>query len=225
MARIALSDFISGITGSVGGTTYAKNRYGWYRKNKPIPTNPNSPLQQAIRNYMTEAVANWKDALVVTDSAAWDHAASLHERTKMGQKFNLSGFNLYVGHYILCQKCGETPITIPTVFNGASEIPAPVIEEAVSGEAQITTWGEVDANLILVFKCTDSVPQTTSYRNSPFVFFWAGASGSAAAEAIEVAYPGAEEKYRIFYELSSFDLRGALSGKIAGYFDGTIAAV
>lgn len=222
MARIALADFITGITGSVGGTTYAKNRYGWYRKNKPIPTQEGSAAQQDIRTYMSEAVNNWQTTLTKTQAEAWDHAGSLHERTKMGQKFNYSGFNLYCGCYVLARRCGVAPIAEPTIFAGSPAITDPVIEENAEGKLQIATWDHIEPTVRLIIKATNAVPQTTSYRNSAFKWFEAHSTTSWIDILIDVAYPGSGTKYRVFFEISAFDLRGAVSSKIATLADGTV---
>lgn len=60
MALIRLGDTITDISGSVGGTTYAKNRGGNYKKNKPMPINSNTAAQQAVRNSFGTLSQAWR---------------------------------------------------------------------------------------------------------------------------------------------------------------------
>lgn len=220
MARI-FPGLYGNIIGSVGGHTFSKNRSGPYVKIKAQPTNPNSAAQALVRGYMSTAVANWSNVLTGDEAKAWDHAAELHKRSKYGLGYTLSGLNLYVAHFIQMMKAGETPITEPTVFNGACENTIPTIGiEAIVGELEVTAWDAVDTNLRLIVQATNAVPLTTSYKKGAFKGYYSWTTITAWPQPITVVYPGSGEGYRVFTQSSAFDVRGAISSKIGSFADG-----
>lgn len=70
MARITMGITVTDISGSAGGTTFSRNRYGRYLKNKPNPVNPSTTLQQAVRNIFTTLAGMWQ-TLSAAQRTAW----------------------------------------------------------------------------------------------------------------------------------------------------------
>jgi len=221
MARAIYGEIITSMVGSVGGTTHSKNRYGFYVKNKPIPTNPNTPAQAEIRSFMQQLVSYWKTTVTATQADAWNHAGELHKRSKYGQSFSLSGFNLFCGVNVLLLTGGAPLIDEPTIFNGAPPLIIPTIsDEAVTGKKEISAWTETSNNIRLFVYSTDAVPVTTSYKNAPFVFRKAVAALTPLPVLLDVAYPGSGETYKIFIGLRAMDIRGAVSEMIYTDYSG-----
>jgi len=209
------------LVGSIGSVTYSKNKYGYYAKTKPQPTNPNTAAQAYIRGLMSTAVANWSNVLTAAQAAAWEHAAELHKRSKYGFGFNLSGINLYTAHFIQMSKAGIAPILEPTVFNGACENTIPTMGIVVlTGKIEITAWDATDTNLRLIVQSTNAVPVTTSYKPSAFKGYFAWTTVTVWPQPIDVVYPGTGEAYKIFTQSSVFDIRGAVSSKIGSSIAG-----
>jgi hypothetical protein len=70
MARVFYGDIVSSMAGSVGSSTYSRNRYGQYKKNKPNPVNPNTARQIIVRSIFNSAVGMWQ-TLTAAQRTAW----------------------------------------------------------------------------------------------------------------------------------------------------------
>lgn len=129
MAGVLYGAGVVQMSGSIAGTTFARNRYGNYARARTTPINPNSTRQQAIRAAIAEACARWSETLTGAHRAAWgvygDNVAMIG---KFGQTIHLSGFN----HYIRCNaariQVGFTPIdNAPVIFELPAKDPAMAI--------------------------------------------------------------------------------------------------
>lgn len=95
MTKIRLGDMITDMSGSTGGTTYAKNKGGHYRKNKSMPINANTSYQQGVRAAFGAGSQAWR-ALSDVERAAWAAAApSYPYLDRFGESRIPSGFQLY----------------------------------------------------------------------------------------------------------------------------------
>jgi len=116
MALIRFSAGIGDIRGSIGGTTFSKNRYGNYARGRITPVNPNSSAQQAVRNDMGSVVSLWFSALSATQRAAWGvYAAGINFTNKLGESITLTGFNHFVRTNIARKSNGMTVVTTAPV--------------------------------------------------------------------------------------------------------------
>lgn len=70
MARVTYGDIVTNMSGSTGGATYARNRYGAYKRNKVVPVNPRSELQVVIRSIFATCVGAWQ-TLTAAQRTAW----------------------------------------------------------------------------------------------------------------------------------------------------------
>jgi hypothetical protein len=86
------------ISGSIAGTTHARNRYGNYIRPRTVPVNPNSIRQSAARLNIVYLSEQWREApLTPTQRAAWaTYAAAVAWTNALGESIKLSGFNHYV---------------------------------------------------------------------------------------------------------------------------------
>lgn len=211
------------IVGSVGSDTFSKNASGYYIKKKAIPTNPNTPEQAAARNRMKLCVQYWKNTLTGAEADSWRHAASLHNRSKYGSTFNLSGINLFCGYNTLATRAGIAMLDAPTIFEGAVSSELPVISEDGAGKLQIAGWQETDVNMRCFVYATNAVSRTIGYKKGAFV--WTSTQlilGGVYPEAIDVAYPGSGLEYRCFVGFRFFKIGGAISEMIHTHEDGSV---
>lgn len=199
------------LKGSIGNNTYSKNRYGFYVKVKPIPTNPNTPAQATVRAYLTQAVANWQKVLTTAQRESWQHAASLHKKSAWGYGFTMSGYNLYIAHYIAMEKCDEAPILAPTIFLGAPPILEPTIAIDAGGIAEITAWPETEANYVLIIRQCSTTSLGVNYRSGAFKIYTYMAAGYVGNFDLGQDYPGSGEDYRLHLGYRVMDKRGAYS--------------
>lgn len=82
-------------SGSLGGTTAAKNKGGQYLKSKPIPTNPNTIAQIEARAKFNAAASGWS-AVSPTELALWNNfAKTLYIPKSNPNSGQYSGFQAY----------------------------------------------------------------------------------------------------------------------------------
>lgn len=96
MARIIYSGLVTSIRGSVGGTTFQNNAYGFTIKNKAnmiIPNSPQQELRKLIFSLATKAWATLSDA----ERSNWEtYANSFPQFAKNNPSAQLSGFAVFV---------------------------------------------------------------------------------------------------------------------------------
>jgi hypothetical protein len=91
------SQIITEASGSVGGATYSHNRGGLYIRARAIPTNPNSPEQQAVRSIMADLTTKWSELLDAAEREAWDtYALNVPLPDTLGEPRNVGGLGMYV---------------------------------------------------------------------------------------------------------------------------------
>ena len=119
MALIKFGDMVSGASGSIEGTTYSRNRYGSYVRNRAMPVNPNTSRQQAVRAYLSQLAQRWKDTLTQAQRDAWDvYAANVSVKNALGDDIFLTGFNHYIRSNSVILQCGLTIVDDgPTTFS------------------------------------------------------------------------------------------------------------
>lgn len=88
---------VKGPSGSLGGTVFSHNRFGYYCRDKVIPINPNTALQQKYRNIFQNLVWVWGNVLTSAMRTAWNlYASSVVMKDKLGEDIYLTGLNHFV---------------------------------------------------------------------------------------------------------------------------------
>jgi hypothetical protein len=96
MARITYSGLVTAIRGSVGGTTFQANSYGYTIKNKPNQTRVMSLEQRVIRAALTFVTQSWLN-LSSSNRAAWNSWANVNPfPCKHNSSSYLSGYAYFV---------------------------------------------------------------------------------------------------------------------------------
>jgi hypothetical protein len=117
MARIVYSALIESIRGSIGGTTFQKNAYGYTVKTKPNMCKPNTQNQQAQKILFRLAVSAWT-GLTNAQRADWDTWASTYPQyAKHNPTSQLSGFAVFTRVHVYRFMTGEGIDTNPSYFN------------------------------------------------------------------------------------------------------------
>lgn len=94
-ARIKYTALVDNIRGSIQGTTFQRNAYGFTVKGKPNMVNPNTSRQRSRKNQFSQATQNWKN-LTDGERAAWDtYAATFPIPTRSNPDSYLNGFNAF----------------------------------------------------------------------------------------------------------------------------------
>ena len=82
-------------SGSVGGVTSSRNRFGQYRRSRSTPVNPASAAQGLVRSRMSVNAATWR-TITAAQRAGWtDLGSSMVRSDALGQSYTLTGFQAY----------------------------------------------------------------------------------------------------------------------------------
>ncbi len=110
------------MSGSTGGTTHSKNRFGAYIRGRTVPVNPNTDRQSAVRNAVRSLTIAWQNTLTQVQRDAWEtYAANIPWQNKLGQSVLLTGLNHYVrSNTPLIQNGIARVDAAPTIFNLAT---------------------------------------------------------------------------------------------------------
>lgn len=99
MARIKYSGLVDSIRGSIGGTTFQANRYGFTIKRKPNMIRPWTANQKEMQVYFSQAVRAWGQ-LDNTGRSNWDtFASTIPQYAKHNPSAQLSGFACFVKNH------------------------------------------------------------------------------------------------------------------------------
>lgn len=106
------------ISGSIGGDTHARNRYGNYIRPRTKPINPNTAAQVAVRAALAALTDRWAQTLDAAKRTAWNlYAANVVMKNKLGESINLSGFNHYIRSNLALKRSNLTVIDDgPVIF-------------------------------------------------------------------------------------------------------------
>lgn len=90
------SSLLSDISGSIGGTTYSRARGGAYARNRTVPINPRTALQEANRDLFAATSTFWS-SLTSEQLQAWNLTAHAFPLTnRLGETYNPSGRQLFM---------------------------------------------------------------------------------------------------------------------------------
>ncbi len=120
------SQFYDDASGSTGRLTWANGNGGLTMKNKPIPKNPKSPKQDAIRQSLALANTSWT---AMSQSArrsweAWGKTLVKYDRLK--NKLVINGWSAFSGAFVLntLSSLANTKLLLgaPTIGNYSSAL-------------------------------------------------------------------------------------------------------
>lgn len=98
MALVKLGGGVIGISGSIAGNTFARNRFGSYVRARTKPVNPESPRQTAARLLIIFLAEQWReDPMTATIREAWEtYANSVGWNNRLGELVKLTGYNHFI---------------------------------------------------------------------------------------------------------------------------------
>lgn len=169
------SALVTQVSGSVGGMTGSHNKGGMYFRSRAIPTNPNSPEQQAIRSAVADLSNQWSNILTIAQRDAWDvYASNVLLPGPLGDPRAVTGLNMFVRSNTPRSQAGlPVVLAAPTIFDlGEYTAPAIASVTAATNIASITftaadAWVDEDDSAMLFF---GSRPQNQSinYFKGPY---------------------------------------------------------
>lgn len=98
MALIRFGGGIIQASGSIAGTTHARNRFGNYVRSRTKPVNPKSDRQVEARSVIQDLAAYWGGSNM-TDAKrlAWGtYAGAITMKNRLGESVNVTGFNQFI---------------------------------------------------------------------------------------------------------------------------------
>ncbi len=107
------------LSGALGGVVASHNKGGTYFRERVIPTNPNTPQQQAVRNAVSSLSSFWQDGLTPTQRDAWEtYARNVTVPNRLGDQVNISGMAHFVRSNVTRIQTGTAQVDdAPGVFN------------------------------------------------------------------------------------------------------------
>ena len=140
MARIKFTALVESVRGTIAGTTFQRNAFGYTAKSKPNMVNPNTFTQAQRKQGFQKALQKWK-TLTNADRAAWDTWASVNPvPSHNNPAAYLSGFNLYVRWHALTFQWTENTLNNPSApINSVTYIETEVIRSGAILELVISS--------------------------------------------------------------------------------------
>ena len=174
MALIKLGALVSNISGSIGGTTFARNRGGAYIRNRTVPLNPQSPRQTLVRQVFGQLSNVWSTILTATQRTAWElYASNVPLTNALGEDRNVSGINMFSrGNALLLDTAGVRVDAGPTIFTQGPSFTPTITLDAALDQLTVTDLGGYDpvtSGAIGLF-ISQGLPQQpgVSFYKSPF---------------------------------------------------------
>lgn len=227
------SPVISRGSGSIAGITASRNRGGNYFRARAMPTNPNTPFQQAIRSYMAQLSAIWSSTLTQAARDKWDnYALQVPLPNALGEPINVGGIGMYQRSNVprLQTTAAELPRqdVAPGIFD-LGEFTPPVIVSATQSTQDLSItfdntdeWANEDDSAMLVSISRPKNPGTNFFKG-PYRFadVIQGNSTTPPTSPATIAAPFAfdvGQRVFVFIRVTRGD------GRLSASFRGTVLA-
>jgi len=187
MALIKFGGGIVGMSGSIGGTVFARNHYGNYARAKTKPINPNTAMQQAVRASLSFLTDYWGQTLTAVQRTAWNlYGSSVAMTNKLGETVYLTGFNHFIRSNSILKRSARSLVAAgPVIF----EIPEadPTFAFAATQTDNMGTftyddtaaWANEDGGWMHMFMGQPQNPQR-NFFGGPWKLYCAVAGNSVA---------------------------------------------
>ena len=99
--------------GQRGNVVYQRARYGQISYPYPVPPNPRTAAQRAIRGVFGAVSARWR-TLTEAQRRLWCGAGKTRKtRRRLGQQWPMPGYNYYVQVNVARARRGLPPVDVP----------------------------------------------------------------------------------------------------------------
>jgi hypothetical protein len=167
------SSLLSDIRGSVGGTTYSRNRGGSYARNRTVPINPQSSSQTRARSDLAQYSVGWA-SLTNAQRLAWNqYAETVVALNVLGESITYTGQQMYIRSNTLLELASLAAVNSPPPSNVQLSIAfgdSPTVNYDVSDNEIVATLQQNFTGTVLVF--TGPPQSVGSYSlKVPYRFF------------------------------------------------------
>lgn len=121
MARVKFGGLVTDLRGSVGGSTFSRNSYGSYLRNKGNPVDPNTTPQAVIKSRFATLSSAWRDLDQADRDTFIEQAPNYTRINAFGDNVPLTGQSLYMRANLNMLASGQ-----PLIYN----IPPPATNAA-----------------------------------------------------------------------------------------------
>lgn len=196
MALVKYGGGIIQMSGSIAGTTFARNRYGNYARARTVPTNPQTAPQTAVRSAMALLSTRWAQTLTAAQRTAWNlYGQSVSMLNRLGESTFLTGYNHYIRSNLWFARVNLTIVDDgPTTF----EIPDadPTVAVTFSEAAQTISvvfdtglaWANEDDGWMEIYQGSPQNAQR-NFFDGPWRYV-AAIAGATAGPPVSPAAPG-----------------------------------
>lgn len=171
MAKIQLGNMAQSVSGSIGGTTFGRNKGGAYARQKSSPVQPRTERQLEVRANLSLVAQAWRN-LTAAIRAEWETWAQAHPVVDVfGQALKLSGMSAFCKISADCLNIGlEIPAAPPP--DPTEEVPAPISAVATADDQTVTVTfdGNPAASDVIALWATPGISAGRSYVNSQLRF-------------------------------------------------------
>lgn len=187
------SQIIASASGSIGGCTFSRNRFGQYVRRRAVPVNPGSTQQNVMTAALGSLVASWK-TLSQTIRDQWtNYAINTPHTDSLGNTIILTGQQMYISLNTLRIQVPTAIVTGPPVVFGGAILTPPVITGFVASTGILTytftnsdTWATAVGGFLLVYISRAQSP-TTLFFKGPYRL-----TGNTPGAVVPPTSPGTE---------------------------------
>lgn len=189
MAKVTYGEFVTNMSGSVGGTVHSRNKGGSYTKNKVIPSNTYSSYKAAVKNTFAQFSQAWRN-LTEDQRIAWNSSTGNYQVIDvLGKLITLSGINLYKSLNQNLATIGVAPISSPPIPAGTLVTSFSTLTADVSdGEINVTMSAVVPTGMKQVIEATAPVSPGIFNANNKFRVLKVVDAGGLALQDIASEY-------------------------------------
>lgn len=140
------SQVIASGSGSIGGCTYSRNRYGQYIRRRAMPVNPGSVFAVAMTTFFTQLVTQWTTILSAAQRAAWDTwALNTPQTDALGNSITWTGQNAYISMNTFRLQGGMTRVdAAPIIYAGTVLSPVNALSASFATQQVSVTFTNSD---------------------------------------------------------------------------------
>lgn len=110
MARVKFGSIVTGLSGSVGGSTFQKSGFGNSLRNKPNPIRKQTPGQGSVRYYVSQLHAAWR-GMTDAQRTAWDRYINFSNQSiRRDRGILMSGHALFIKYNLAKLMIGDAII-------------------------------------------------------------------------------------------------------------------
>lgn len=198
MALIKMGVAVAQISGSISGTTFARNRGGAYMRNRTTGLNPQSTRQTAVRALLASLSNTWSTVLTQSARSGWEaYAATVPWTNRLGEQIFLTGQNRFVqANSILLAASVSLRVDPPDSLTAGPSFTPSLLVDPSDDTVDVVNFGSLDrTNDSGAFLLQSSPAQNpgVNFFKSPFRQFYATAVGAATptipVEDLPAAFP------------------------------------